>query len=163
MNANTNKTQTSPDLIDKAEEIGTTLEQAECALNLLFNEYQSSPHLPVFMVINDLIVKAKQQNSELLRDLSKKHVPPAFPIIHDSLSDLVTGDIRTEAFELVAIVKAIYLWAMDKGATACQMASCDLDSGDMVSLSDLARSKAQRIVDLTNDFEGGVCPVEVQA
>lgn len=163
MNANTDKAQNSPDLIDKAEAIGTTLEQAECALNLLFNEYQSSPHLPVFMVIDDLIVKAKQQNSELLGDLPKKHVPPVFPIIHDPLKDLVTGDIRTEAFELVAITKAIYLWAMNQRATACQLASCDLDSGDMVSLSDLARSKAQRIVELTNEFEGKVTSVGVKA
>lgn len=161
MNANTNKTQTSPDLIDKAEEIGTTLEQAECALNLLFNEYQSSPHLPVFMVINDLIVKAKQQNSELLRDLSKKHVPPAFPILNGALENIVTGDIRTEAFELVAIAKIIFSWLMRQEAIAA--ASCELDSGDIANLSDLVRSKAQRIVDLTNEFEEGVCPVEVQA
>lgn len=163
MNANTNKTQTSPDLIDQAEAMGTTLEQAECALNLLFNEYQSSPHLPVFMVINDLIVKAKLQNSELLSNLPKKHVPPAFPIIQNPLKDLVTTDIRMEAFELVAITKAICLWAMDQPVTACQVGPSDLDSGDMVSLSDLARSKAQRIVDLTNDFEAENIKARVQA
>ncbi|TXH71843.1 MAG: hypothetical protein E6Q85_07210 [Thiothrix sp.] len=161
MNANTNKTQTSPDLIDQAEAIGTTLEQAECALNLLFNEYQSSPHLPVFMVIDDLIVKAKQQNSELLGDLPKKHVPPAFPILNGALENIVTGDIRTEALELVAIAKIIFSWLMKQEAIAA--ASCELDSGDIANLSDLVRSKAQRIVDLTNVFEDGVCPVEAQA
>lgn len=161
MNANTDKTQTSPDLIDKAEEIGTTLEQAECALNLLFNEYQSSPHLPVFMVINDLIVKAKQQNSELLGGLSKARTPPAFPILNGALENIVTGDIRTEAFELVAIAKIIFSWLMKQEAIAA--ASCELDSGDIANLSDLVRSKAKRIVDLTNEFEDGVCPVEVQA
>ena len=161
MNANTNKTQTSPDLIDQTEAMGTTLEQAECALNLLFNEYQSSPHLPVFMVIDDLIVKAKQQNSELLRDLSKKHVPPAFPILNGALENIVTGDIRTEAFELVAIAKIIFSWLMRQKVVAA--ASCELDSGDIENLSDLVRSKAKRIVELTNEFEEGVCPMEVQA
>jgi hypothetical protein len=163
MNTSTDKTQTSPDLIGKVEAIGTILEQAEYTLDLLSGEYQADDGYPIFMVIDDLIVKAKQQNSELLRDLPKKHVPPVFPIIHDPLKDLVTGDIRTEAFELVAITKAIYLWAMNQRATACQLASCDLDSGDMVSLSDLARSKAQRIVELSNEFEGKVTSVGVQA
>ena len=162
MNTSTDKTQNSPDLIDKAEAMGTTLEQAECALNLLFNEYQSSPHLPVFMVIDDLIVKAKQQTSALIGDLPKARMQPTFPFSGE-LENLVTDDIRTNAFELVAITKAIFSWVIKQKATDWPVVSCELNSGDMVSLSDLARSKAQRIVELTNEFEGKVTSVGVQA
>jgi len=162
MNTSTDKTQNSPDLIDKAEAMGTTLEQAECALNLLFNEYQSSPHLPVFMVIDDLIVKAKQQTSALIGDLPKARMQPTFPFSGEQ-ENLVTDDIRTNAFELVAITKAIFSWVIKQKATDWPVVSCELNSGDMVSLSDLARSKAQRIVELTNEFEGKVTSVGVQA
>lgn len=162
MNANTNKTQTSPSLTDQAEAIYTTLEQATSVLDMLALKHIKTPDYPVFMVIEDeLLGRAKQQINDLMGDLPEASTPPAFPILNGALENIVTGDIRTEAFELVAIAKIIFSWLMRQKAVAA--ASCELDSGDIANLSDLVRSKAQRIVDLTNEFEDGVCPVEVQA
>ena len=162
MNTSTDKTQTSPDLIDKVEAIGTILEQAEYTLDLLSGEYQATGNYPIFMVISDLIVKAKQQTSALIGDLPKARMQPTFPFSGE-LENLVTDDIRTNAFELVAITKAIFSWVIKQKATDWPVVSCELNSGDMVSLSDLARSKAQRIVELSNEFEGKVTSVGVQA
>ena len=92
MNTSTDKTQNSISLSDKAEAIGIILEQAEYTLDLLSGDYQTTGNYPIFMVISDLIVKARQQNNELIGALPEEHVPPVtakrYPL-PESVSDLV--------------------------------------------------------------------------
>ena len=81
----------------------------------------------------------------------------------DAISDLVETGIRDAAFELVAITKAIFSWSLGQKALPMGGGILDMDSGDIVSLSDMAIRRAQRIVELSNEFEGKVTSVGVQA
>lgn len=80
-----------------------------------------------------------------------------------SIIDLVENDIRDTAFELVAITKAILMWSTEQEALPIGGGILDMDTGDMVTLSDMAIRRAQRIVDLANQFESSVTYLEVQA
>ena len=96
---------------------------------------------------------------ELLRtEQAAKRYP-----LPESVSDLVENDIRDAAFELVAITKAIFGWALEQKELPMGGGILDMDSGDIVSLSDMAIRRAQRIVDLSNTFEGKVTSVGVKA
>ena len=68
------------------------------------------------------------------------------------------NDILGHAYQLAAISKTINLWAAEEPVR--DTPPLLLDSGDIVTLSS---SKAQRIVELTNEFEAGNTSVEVQA
>lgn len=80
-----------------------------------------------------------------------------------SISDLVENDIRDVAFELVAITKAILMWSTEQDVLPIEGGILDMDIGDMVTLSDMAIRRAQRIVDLANEFESSVTYLEGQA
>ncbi|SKA83513.1 hypothetical protein SAMN02745130_02413 [Thiothrix eikelboomii] len=86
---------------------------------------------------------------ELLRTEQKAKRYP----LPESVSDLVENHIRGEAFELVAITKAIFSWSLEQKAFPMGGGILDMDSGDIVSLSDMAIRRAQRIVELSNEFE----------
>ena len=79
------------------------------------------------------------------------------------ISDLVENDIRDAAFELVAITKAIFMWSTEQEALPIGGGILDMDTGDMVTFSDMAIRRAQRIVDLANKFESSVTYLEGQA
>lgn len=92
---------------------------------------------------------------ELLRiEQAAKHYP-----LPEAISDLVESDIRGEAFELVAITKAISDWAANQRVPPVEGGVLDMDVGDIVSLSGMAVQRARRIVELTNEFEGKVTSV----
>lgn len=96
---------------------------------------------------------------ELLRtEQAAKRYP-----LPDAISDLVETGIRDAAFELVAITKAIFSWSLEQKALPMGGGILDMDSGDIVSLSDMAIRRAQRIVDLSNEFEGKVTSVGVKS
>lgn len=96
---------------------------------------------------------------ELLR---KEPAAKRYPL-PESVSDLVENNIRDAAFELVAITKAIFGWAVKQKALPMGGGILDMDSGDIVSLSDMAIRRAQRIVDLSNEFESKVTSIGVKA
>ena len=96
---------------------------------------------------------------ELLRkEPAAKHYP-----LPEAISDLVESDIRGEAFELVAITKAISDWAANQRVFNMDVYVLDMDVGDIVSLSSMAIRRAQRIVELSNEFEGKVTSIGVKA
>ncbi|SKA96978.1 hypothetical protein SAMN02745130_03945 [Thiothrix eikelboomii] len=59
--------------------------------------------------------------------------------------------------------KAIFGWSLEQKALPMGGGILDMDSGDIVSLSDMAIRRAQRIVELSNEFEGKVTSVGVKA
>lgn len=94
--------------------------------------------------------------------LRKEPATKRYPL-PESVIDLVETDIRDAAVELVAITKAIFGWAAEQNALPMGDWILDMDSGDIVSLSDMAIRRAQRIVDLSDTFGSKVTSVGVQA
>ena len=106
--------------------------------------------------LQEAIALLSKANSE--QQVQSKRYP-----LPESVSDLVENDIRDAAFELVAITKAIFGWALEQKELPMGGGILDMDSGDIVSLSDMAIRRAQRIVDLSNMFESKVTSVGVKA
>ncbi|MFZ1389736.1 MAG: hypothetical protein WBP46_18445 [Thiolinea sp.] len=136
MNANTDKTQNSP----------TDYRRDALALETLLAFTRATPEKQAAAI-------------ELLRtEQAAKRYP-----LPEAVSDLVKNHTRDAAFELVAITKSIFGWALEQKALPMGGGILDMDSGDIVSLSDMAIRRAQRIVELSNEFEGKVSSVGVQA
>ena len=135
MNANTNKTKTSP-----------------------------TERLREALVHKALLAWSKatpEKQAKALAMLRKEQAAKRYPL-PAAISDLVETDIRDEAFELIAITKAIFAWAMEQKIQPFEGGVSDMDIGDMVTLSDMAIRKAQRILDLANAFESKVDSLEVR-
>ena len=103
-----------------------------------------------------------EKQAKVLEWLRKEQAAKRYPL-PEAVSDLVETGIRDEAFELVAITKAIFGWALEQKALPMDGGILDMDSGDIVSLSDMAIRRAQRIVELSNEFESKVTSVGVKA
>jgi len=136
MNTSTDKTQNSP----------TDYRRDALALETLLAFTRATPEKQAAAI-------------ELLR---KEQAAKRYPL-PEAVSDLVKNHTRDAAFELVAITKSIFGWALEQKALPMGGGILDMDVGDIVSLSDMAIRRAQRIVELTNEFEGKVTSVEVQA
>ncbi len=136
MNTSTDKTQNSP----------TDYRRDALALETLLAFTRATPEKQAAAI-------------ELLR---KEQAAKRYPL-PEAVSDLVKNHTRDAAFELVAITKSIFGWALEQKALPMGGGILDMDVGDIVSLSDMAIRRAQRIVELTNEFEGKVTSVGVQA
>lgn len=141
MNPSTDKTQTTPSLTDQSEAIGTILEQAGCVLDLLLNEYQSSPHLPVFMTIDDLLGKARQQLNDLLVNLPTS----------SNKAQLFARKVYEEATKLEALNKSLLTWieTQNLNSTAAQL---EMNAGDAYMLTVTAITTAQTIGDYADSY-----------
>lgn len=136
-------------------------------MNTSTNKTQTSPteRLREALVHEALLAWSKatpEKQAEALAMLRKEQAAKRYPL-PESVSDLVENNIRDAAFELVAITKAILGWALDQKALPMDGGILDMDSGDIVSLSDMAIRRAQRIVELSNEFESKVTSVGVKA
>lgn len=103
-----------------------------------------------------------EKQAKVLEWLHKEQAAKRYPL-PESVSGLVGNGIRDAAFELVALTKAIFMWATEQGALPLGGGILDMDMGDLVSLSDMAIRRAQRIVDLSNEFDSKVTSVGVKA
>ncbi|MFZ1342927.1 hypothetical protein [Thiothrix eikelboomii] len=120
----------------------------------------SSNHLHEAILLFSKATPEKQ--AKVLEWLRKEQAAKRYPL-PESVSDLVENHIRDAAFELVAITKAIFSWSLEQKALPIEGGILDMDTGDIVSLSDMAIRRAQRIVELSNEFEGKVTSVGVKA
>lgn len=107
--------------------------------------------------------KATPEKQAKVLELLRKEQAAKRCYLPESISDLVEADIRDAAFELIAITKAIFAWAMEQRIRPCVGGASDMDIGDIVTLSDMAIGQAKRILDLSNEFEGKVTSIGVQA
>lgn len=131
-------------------------------MNANTSKQQNSPteHLHEALLLWSRATPKKQ--AKALEILRKEPAAKRYPL-PASISDLVETDIRGDAFELVAITKAISEWSANQRVFPIEGAVLDMDVGDMVTLSSMAVQRAQRIVELTNDFESKVTSIGVQA
>lgn len=103
-----------------------------------------------------------EKQAKVLEWLRKEQAAKRYPL-PESVNDLVENGIRGEAFELVAITRAISEWSANQRALPVEGGVLDMDVGDIVSLSSMAVQRAQRIVELSNEFESKVTSVGVKA
>lgn len=124
-------------------------------MNANTSKQQNSPteHLHEALLLWSKATPEKQ--AKALEILRKEPAAKRYPL-PASISDLVETDIRGDAFELVAITKAISEWSANQSGFP-------MGVGDIISLSGMAVQRAQRIVELTNDFESKVTSIGVQA
>ena len=159
MNANTDKTQHSSSLTDKAEAIYTTLEQTTSILDMLALKHIKTPDYPVFMVLEDeLLGKAKQKLNDLIGDL-----PNDKPNIQPLVLDLpvyarnFAVEVRGKALELIAICKAISEGCLNEGIRDAS----HLDRGDSISLADVGLRLAREIAEKADHYQlGAKCEVQ---
>lgn len=131
-------------------------------MNANTSKQQNSPteHLYEALLLWSKATPEKQ--AKALEILRKEPAAKRYPL-PASISDLVENDIRDAAFELLAITRAIFAWSTEQKALPIGGGILDMDMGDIVTFSDMAIRRAQRIVELTNDFESKVTSIGVQA
>lgn len=124
-----------------------------------------SNHMHDALVQEALLAWSKatpEKQAAALALLRKEQAAKKYPL-PAAISDLVESDIRDAAFELIAITKALFAWAMEQRIQPFEGGASDMDIGDIVTLSDMAIGQAKRILDLSNEFESKVTSLEVQA
>lgn len=124
-----------------------------------------SNHMHDALVQEALLAWSKatpEKQAKVLELLRKEQAAKKYPL-PAAISDLVENDIRDAAFELIAITKALFAWAMEQRIRPFEGGASDMDIGDIVTLSDMAIGQAKRILELANQFEEKVDSLEVQA
>ena len=143
MNANTNKTPTSPSLTDQAEAVSATLEKAIYTLRILAERYENSGDGTVLMAVEDLVTKARTQLQPLIGELAY------IPRLEKNAQDFALL-VHHEMFKAESVAKSISAWSCVELVGGGGV--LDMNKGDIATLSDMVVTLAQALGKQADDY-----------